>query len=136
MCKFVRQVSNISISDTWTIEYSATPVDYHYPIDESIAKTARYNFNKGEAHTLEGIYHYNVTKLILYKSGTEVATYIYRNASCTHTVVIQDKPVVIDPKLQWSVSTVTSEQPYFKDVKDQTTTSVNYGLPSSYRYVR
>lgn len=115
--------------DTWTIEYSATPVDYHYPIDESIAKTARYNFNKGEAHTLEGIYHYNVTKLILYKSGTEVATYIYRNASCTHTVVIQDKPVVIDPKLQWSVSTVTSEQPYFKDVKDQTTTSVNYGTP-------
>ena len=26
---------------------------------------------KGEAHTLEGTYYYNVSKLILYKDGTE-----------------------------------------------------------------
>ncbi|WP_293713488.1 T9SS type A sorting domain-containing protein [uncultured Parabacteroides sp.] len=115
--------------DTWAIEYIATPVDYHYPMGEAIGKTLRYDFNKGEAHTLEGTYYYNVTKLLLYKGGAEVATYIYRNASCTHKVVIQDKPVVKDPALQWSVSTVTSEQPYFKDVDDQSITSVNYGTP-------
>ena len=115
--------------DTWAIEYIATPADYHYPMGEAIGKTLRYDFNKGEAHTLEGTYYYNVTKLLLYKGGAEVATYIYRNASCTHKVVIQDKPVVKDPALQWSVSTVTSEQPYFKDVDDQSTTSVNYGTP-------
>ena len=115
--------------DTWAIEYIATPADYHYPMGEAIGKTLRYDFNKGEAHTLEGTYYYNVTKLLLYKGGAEVATYIYRNASCTHKVVIQDEPVVKDPALQWSVSTVTSEQPYFKDVDDQSTTSVNYGTP-------
>ena len=115
--------------DTWAIEYIATPTDYHYPMGEAIGKTLRYDFNKGEAHTLEGTYYYNVTKLLLYKGGVEVAAYIYRNASCTHKVVIQDEPVVKDPALQWSVSTVTSEQPYFKDVDDQSTTSVNYGTP-------
>ena len=115
--------------DTWAIEYIATPADYHYPMGEAIGKTLRYDFNKGEAHTLEGTYYYNVTKLLLYKGGVEVAAYIYRNASCTHKVVIQDEPVVKDPALQWSVSTVTSEQPYFKDVDDQSTTSVNYGTP-------
>ena len=115
--------------DTWSIEYAATPADYHYPVDAPIAKTVRYDFNKGDAHTLEGTYYYNVTKLILYKAGAEVATYLYRNASCTHKVIIEDNPVKPVPALQWSVSTVTHEQPYFKDVNDQATTSVNYGTP-------
>ena len=115
--------------DTWAIEYIVTPTDYHYPMGEAIGKNLRYDFNKGEAHTLEGTYYYNVTKLLLYKGGVEVATYIYRNASCTHKVVILDELVVKEPVLQWSVSTVTSEQPYFKDVDDQSTTSVNYGTP-------
>ena len=115
--------------DTWSIEYAATPADYHYPMDAPIAKTLRYDFNKGDAHTLEGTYYYNVTKLILYKAGAEVATYLYRNASCTHKVIIEDNPVKPVPALQWSVSTVTYEQPYFKDVNDQATTSVNYGTP-------
>ena len=77
--------------DTWSIEYAATPADYHYPMDAPIAKTVRYDFNKGDAHTLEGTYYYNVTKLILYKAGAEVATYLYRNASCTHKVIIEDR---------------------------------------------
>ena len=115
--------------DTWSIEYAATPADYHYPVDAPIAKPLRYDFNKGDAHTLEGTYYYNVTKLILYKAGAEVATYLYRNASCTHKVIIEDNPVKPVPALQWSVSTVTHEQPYFKDVNDQATTSVNYGTP-------
>ena len=115
--------------DRWSIEYTATPVDYHYPMEESIAKNLRYDFNKGEAHTLEGTYYYNVSKLILYKDGVEVATYIYRNATCTHTVIIQAKPIAKIPALQWSVSTTTHEQSNFRDVDDQTTTSVNYGTP-------
>ena len=115
--------------DRWSIEYTATPVDYHYPMEESIAKNLRYDFNKGEAHTLEGTYYYNVSKLILYKDGVEVATYIYRNATCTHTVIIQAKPIAKIPALQWSVSTATHEQFNFRDVDDQTTTSVNYGTP-------
>ncbi|WP_075556638.1 T9SS type A sorting domain-containing protein [Parabacteroides timonensis] len=115
--------------DTWSIEYAATPDSYHYPMDEAIGKTVRYDFNKGEAHTLEGTYYYNVTRLILYKNGLEVTSYIYRNASCTHKVIILSEPVVKDPVLQWSVSTITHELPYFKDVDDQTTTSVNYGTP-------
>ena len=115
--------------DRWSIEYTATPADYHYPVEESIAKNLRYDFNKGEAHTLEGTYYYNVSKLILYKDGVEVATYIYRNATCTHTVIIQAKPIAKIPALQWSVSTATHEQSNFRDVDDQTTTSVNYGTP-------
>ena len=126
----IRPVNLNSIDyDTWAIEYIATPADFHNPMSESISKTVRYDFNKGEAHTLPGTYYYNVTKLILYKDGTEVASYNYRNASCTHTVVIQAKPEIKTPALQWSVSTVTHEAPYFKDVNDQTTTSVNYGTP-------
>nr|WP_129734525.1 T9SS type A sorting domain-containing protein [Parabacteroides goldsteinii] len=126
----IRPVNLNSIDyDTWAIEYVATPADFHNPMSESISKTVRYDFNKGEAHTLPGTYYYNVTKLILYKDGTEVASYNYRNASCTHTVVIQAKPEIKEPALQWSVSTVTHELPYFKDVNDQTTTSVNYGTP-------
>ena len=115
--------------DSWSIEYTATPADHHYPMNEAIAKTVRYDFNKGEAHTLEGSYYYNVSKLVLYKNGTEVATYNYRNASWTHKVIILAKPVRKNPALQWSVSTVAHEQRYFKDVDDQTTTSVNYGTP-------
>lgn len=126
----IRPVNINSIDyDTWAIEYVANPIDYQNPMNESITKTVRYDFNKGEAHTLPGTYYYNVTKLILYKNNTEVATYNYRNASCTHTVVIQAKPVTKEPALQWSVSTVTHELPYFRDVNDQTTTSVNYGTP-------
>lgn len=34
--------------DRWSIEYTATPADYHYPMEESIAKTLRYDFNKGK----------------------------------------------------------------------------------------
>lgn len=115
--------------DRWAIEYLATPTDYHYPVDEPVARTVRYDFNKGEAHTLPGNYYYNVTHLTLYKGNNEVATYIYSNASCTHRVIIQANPVVKDPILQWSVSTVTHEQPYFRDVADQAITSVNYGTP-------
>lgn len=126
----IRPVNLTNIDyDTWSIEYAATPADYDYPMDAPIAKTVRYDFNKGDAHTLEGTYYYNVTKLILYKAGAEVATYLYRNASCTHKVIIEDNPVKPVPALQWSVSTVTDEQPYFKDVNDQATTSVNYGTP-------
>lgn len=115
--------------DRWAIEYRATPIDYLYPMEGAIEKTVRYDFNKGEAHTLKGTYYYNVTKLILYKGNTEVTSYSYMNATCTHTVIIQDEPVIKTPALQWSVSTVTHELPYFKDVNDQTTTSVNYGTP-------
>ncbi|WP_293711290.1 T9SS type A sorting domain-containing protein [uncultured Parabacteroides sp.] len=115
--------------DHWAIEYRATPIDYLYPMEGAIKKTVRYDFNKGEAHTLKGSYYYNVTKLILYKGNTEVTSYSYMNATCTHTIIIQDEPVIKKPALQWSVSTVTHELPYFKDVDDQTTISVNYGTP-------
>ena len=115
--------------DRWAIEYTATPVDYHYPMEDAIAKTIRYDFNKGEAHILPGTYYYNVSKLILYKGNREVATYNYRDATCTHTVIIQAKPIAKIPALQWSVSTTTHEQSNFRDVDDQTTTSVNYGTP-------
>ena len=115
--------------DRWAIEYTATPVDYHYPMEDAIAKTIRYDFNKGEAHVLPGTYYYNVSKLILYKGDREVATYNYRDATCTHTVIIQAKPIAKIPALQWSVSTTTHEQSNFRDVDDQTTTSVNYGTP-------
>ena len=115
--------------DRWAIEYTATPVDYHYPMEDVIAKTIRYDFNKGEAHVLPGTYYYNVSKLILYKGNREVATYNYRDATCTHTVIIQAKPIAKIPALQWSVSTTTHEQSNFRDVDDQTTTSVNYGTP-------
>ncbi|MCM0719533.1 T9SS type A sorting domain-containing protein [Parabacteroides sp. W1-Q-101] len=115
--------------DRWAIEYTATPVDYHYPMEDAIAKTIRYDFNKGEAHVLPGTYYYNVSKLILYKGNREVATYNYRDATCTHTVIIQAKPIAKIPALQWSVSTATHEQSNFRDVDDQTTTSVNYGTP-------
>lgn len=40
--------SNVTY-DRWEIEYTATPADYHYPLDEAVAKTERYTFNKGEA---------------------------------------------------------------------------------------
>ncbi|BFK04113.1 hypothetical protein F090043F1_22410 [Parabacteroides goldsteinii] len=115
--------------DRWAIEYTATPVDYHYPMEDAIAKTIRYDFNKGEAHVLPGTYYYNVSKLILYKGNREVATYNYRDATCTHTVIIQAKPIAKIPALQWSVSTATHELSNFRDVDDQTTTSVNYGTP-------
>ena len=115
--------------DRWAIEYTATPVDYHYPMEDAIAKTIRYDFNKGEAHVLPGTYYYNVSKLILYKGDREVATYNYRDATCTHTVIIQAKPIAKIPALQWSVSTATHELSNFRDVDDQTTTSVNYGTP-------
>ena len=44
-------------------------------------------------------------------------------------MIIQAKPIAKIPALQWSVSTATHEQSNFRDVDDQTTTSVNYGTP-------
>ena len=40
--------------DRWAIEYTATPVDYHYPMEDAIAKTLRYDFNKGRSSRIAG----------------------------------------------------------------------------------
>lgn len=115
--------------DAWSIEYTATPNYYHYPMNAPIGKTVRYSFNMGEAHVLEGDYYYTVTKLVLYKNNTEVDTYVYNSTGCTHRVIIEAVPVEKVPVLQWMVSTISHEDHHFSDVDDQSVTSVKCGTP-------
>lgn len=81
--------SNVTY-DRWEIEYTATPADYHYPLDEAVAKTERYTFNKGEAHTLVGTYVYTVYKLTLYNGESIATEHYYTEPAYVHTVIIRD----------------------------------------------
>ncbi|GEM_PF-3377689 len=113
--------------DSWEIDYMAVPTEYEYPMTAPIPLTVRYNFNESRPHILVGNYIYTVTRLRLYNGNIEVGNYNYTDTPYRHTIIISEEEE--SPTLQWSVSTTTSQPSAYRDVDDQSVTSVYEGTP-------
>jgi len=136
----IRPVVPSSITfDSWEISYTATPSDYYNPVNGTISSNGRYDFNKGEPHTLPGTYQYVVTSLTLYQNGSVVGTYDFIGSPYRHTIIINNSGGTINPGdilLQWSVSKRTPgmaelkampDLSEFEDVENHTITTVSKG---------
>lgn len=88
----IRPIVNIpSRFDSWEIEYTAIPADYHHSMTP-ISGTLRYNFNEGQPHLLPGTYIYTVHSLTLYRYGNAVAAFDFETSPYEHTIIINSKP--------------------------------------------
>ncbi len=84
-------VDNPSAFDSWGIQYTAVPADYHYGMSP-ISGTLRYNFNNGNPHKLVGKYIYRVHSLTLYKNRRVVGDFDFTDSPYMHTIIINQKP--------------------------------------------